>query len=187
MTTPVVTVGQGAYTYVVDKQWGRGPDGLPEFGMVSGVAGDSLDRVYLFIRTPVAEVLVFHPNGTLLTRWGDGSFVQPHMLFISSRDEVYATDIAAHIVTRWTLDGKLLQRWAPPGQHELVRPADKWLRAEYSVGAGFDESSAAIIGSFLNPRPARSMRALLLRQPTSSTRKSKATRSATTGLAARRR
>jgi len=88
---------------------------LPEFGMVSGVAGDSLDRVYLFIRTPVAEVLVFEPNGTMLTRWGSGRFVEPHMLFISARDEVYATDIAAHTVTRWTLDGRLLQTWGTPG------------------------------------------------------------------------
>ena len=115
MTTPIVTVGQGAFTYTVDKYWGRGPDGLPEFGMVSGVAGDSLDRVYLFIRTPVAEVLVFQPDGTLLSRWGRGSFVEPHMLFISPRDEVYATDIAAHTVTRWTLDGNLLQTWGTPG------------------------------------------------------------------------
>ena len=83
--------------------------------MVSGVAGDFLDRVYLFIRTPVAEVLVFEPNGTLLTRWGSGRFVEPHMLFISARDEVYATDISAHTVTRWTLDGRLLHTWGTPG------------------------------------------------------------------------
>ena len=123
MTTPVATVGQGDYTYEVDKHWGRGSGGLPEFGMVSGVAGDSLDRVYLFIRPPVAEVLVFHANGTLLTRWGSGHFVEPHMLFISPRDEVYATDIAAHTVTRWTVDGKLLQTWGTPGNTGCTRHA----------------------------------------------------------------
>ena len=81
MTTPVLTVGQGEYTYEVDKHWGRGPNGLPEFGMVSGVdRGFPGPRVSV-IRTPVAEVLVFHPNGTLLT-WG--RFVEPHMLFFTA-------------------------------------------------------------------------------------------------------
>ena len=44
-------------TYDVDKLWGRRSGGLSEFGLVSAVAGDSQDRVYLFIRKPVAEML----------------------------------------------------------------------------------------------------------------------------------
>jgi hypothetical protein len=108
-------VGSGAYTYEVDKHWGRGSDGLPEFGLVSGVAGDSYDRVYLFIRKPVAEILVLDPRGTLLSRWGGGEFVEPHMLFVSPSDEILATDISAHTVTRWTLCGRLLQTWGTPG------------------------------------------------------------------------
>ena len=51
------SVGSGAYRYEVDKQWGRRSGGLAEFGLVSGVAGDAQDRVYLFIRKPVAEML----------------------------------------------------------------------------------------------------------------------------------
>jgi hypothetical protein len=74
------TVGSGQYTFEVDKQWGRGPGGLSEFGLVSGVAGDSQDRVYLFIRAPVAEILVLDPRGTLLGRFGAGHFVEPHMI-----------------------------------------------------------------------------------------------------------
>jgi streptogramin lyase len=111
-----MTVGSGQYTYQVDKHWGRGPGGLPEFGLVSGVAGDAEDRVYLFIRNPVAEMLVLDPEGTLLGRWGAGQFVEPHMISISTRQEIYATDISAHTVTRWTLDGQLLQTWGTPGQ-----------------------------------------------------------------------
>jgi hypothetical protein len=110
------TVGSGPYTYEVDKQWGRRSGGVSEFGLVSGVAGDSQDRVYLFIRKPVAEMLVLDPRGTLLSRWGAGQFVEPHMISISALDEIYATDISAHTVTRWTLDGKLLQTWGTPSQ-----------------------------------------------------------------------
>jgi NHL repeat-containing protein len=113
--TTTTTVGGGSYTYEVDKQWGRRSGGLSELGLVSGVAGDSQDRVYLFIRKPVAEMLVLDPNGNLLSRWGEGQFVEPHMIFISPRDEIYATDISAHTVTRWTLDGTLLQSWGTPG------------------------------------------------------------------------
>ena len=68
------TVGTGTYTYEVDKQWGRGSGGLPEFGLVSGVAGDSQDRVYLFIRRPVAEILVLDPRGNLLAAGATGQF-----------------------------------------------------------------------------------------------------------------
>src|SRR5215471_11220871 len=114
--TLTTTVGSGPYTYDVDKQWGRGAGGVPEFGMLSGVAGDSQDRVYLFIRIPVAEILVLDPQGKLLSRWGAGKFQEPHMIFVSERDELYATDISAHTVTRWTLDGQLLQTWGTPGQ-----------------------------------------------------------------------
>jgi sugar lactone lactonase YvrE len=109
------TVGSGRFTYEVDKEWGRRAGGLNEFGLVSGVAGDSQDRVYLYIRQPVAEMLVLDPNGKLLSRWGAGQFVEPHMIFIDGHDEIYATDISAHTVTKWTLDGKLLHTWGTPG------------------------------------------------------------------------
>ncbi len=56
------TVGSESYTYEVDKRWGRRSGGVSEFGLVSAVAGDALDRVYLFIRKPVAEILVFDPQ-----------------------------------------------------------------------------------------------------------------------------
>jgi hypothetical protein len=111
-----MSVGTGRFTYAVDKQWGRREGGVSEFGLVSGVAGDSQDRVYLFIRRPVAEILVLDPQGRVLGRWGEGHFVEPHMLSISARDEIYATDITAHTVTKWTLDGQLLRTWGTPDQ-----------------------------------------------------------------------
>jgi hypothetical protein len=126
------TVGTGAFTFEVDKQWGRREGGLDAFGLVSGVAGDSKDHVYLFIRQPVAEILVLNPDGKLLNRWGAGQFVEPHMIFIDAKDEIYATDISAHTVTRWTLDGKLLQTWGTPG-------------ATGAPGAPFNKPTRAVV------------------------------------------
>jgi sugar lactone lactonase YvrE len=115
MATAVV-VGSGQFTYAVDKQWGRGAGGVAEFGLVSGVACDAQDRVYLFVRKPVAELVVMHRDGRLLSRWGQGQFVEPHGIWISPQDELYCTDTLSHLVMKWTLDGQLLQTWGTPNQ-----------------------------------------------------------------------
>ncbi len=107
-------VGSGEHTYEVDKGWGRRAGGVPAFGLVSGVACDSQDRVYVFNRLPTAEMLVFDPDGRLLSRWGEGQFRHPHGVWMSPRDELYLTDRDTHLVTKWTIDGKLLQSWGTP-------------------------------------------------------------------------
>ncbi len=107
-------VGQGKHTYQVDKSWGRRAGGVPRLGVAQAVTGDSQDRIYVFQRSPTAEVLVFDREGTLLTRWGEGQFVTPHGIWMSPRDELYLTDTDDHTVTQWTTDGKLLRRWGTP-------------------------------------------------------------------------
>lgn len=124
-------VGQGQYRYAIDKRWGRGADGVPAFGLVSGVACDSQDNVYVFQRTPDPGVLVFTPEGRLLRRWGEGRFRHPHGIWISPRDELLLTDRETHLVTRWTTDGRLLQQWGTPD-----RPG--------AAGAPFNEPTHAI-------------------------------------------
>jgi sugar lactone lactonase YvrE len=108
-------VGQGKYTYVVDKTWGRRAGGLAALGVAQGVTGDSQDRVYIFQRSPQAEMLIFNRDGQLLTRWGEGQFKNPHGIWMSPQDELYITDTGAHTVTKWTADGKLLRTWGTPG------------------------------------------------------------------------
>jgi DNA-binding beta-propeller fold protein YncE len=109
-------VGQGKYIYEVDKRWGRGPRGVAAFGIVSGSATDSRDRVYVFNRAPDPRVIVMDRDGTLLSEWGRGQFKHPHGIWISPQDELYCTDRDTHLVTRWTTDGKLLQSWGTPDQ-----------------------------------------------------------------------
>jgi hypothetical protein len=110
-----MAVGQGKYTYEVDKQWGRREGGVAAFGVSQGVSGDSSDRVYVFVRSPRAEMLVFDREGRLLSSWGYGQFQHPHGVWISPKDEIYLTDRDAHVVSKWTLDGKLLRTWGTPG------------------------------------------------------------------------
>jgi sugar lactone lactonase YvrE len=110
------TVGSGQFTYEVDKQWGRRDGGVAAFGVVSGTACDSSDRVYVFNRLPTACVMVFDRDGTFLTQWGEGQFKHPHGIWISPADELYLTDRDTHLVTKWTTDGKLLQSWGAPDQ-----------------------------------------------------------------------
>jgi DNA-binding beta-propeller fold protein YncE len=109
-------VGQGKYTYEVDKEWGRRQGGVPAFGLVTGMATDSHDNVYVFNRQPRAEVLVFDRFGRLQTTWGEGRFKAPHGIWIDSNDALYLVDTETHQVTRWTLDGALIRSWGTYGQ-----------------------------------------------------------------------
>jgi DNA-binding beta-propeller fold protein YncE len=109
-------VGSGRYTYEVDKHWGRRDGAIDSFGLVSGVACDSRDRVYLFTRLPDPRVSVFDRSGKLLHEWGQGAFKHPHGIWINSRDELFLTDRDTHLVTQWTADGKLLRSWGTPNQ-----------------------------------------------------------------------
>jgi DNA-binding beta-propeller fold protein YncE len=112
---PTATVvGTGAYRYSVDKQWGRRDGGVAAFGLISGIACDSQDRVYVFQRTPDPSVLIFDRDGRRLAQWGQGVFKHPHGIWRSPHDELYLTDRDTHLVTKWTLDGTLLTSWGTP-------------------------------------------------------------------------
>lgn len=104
-------VGRGDFTYEVDKRWGRRAGGVAAFGLVSGVACDSQDRVYVFNRTPRPRVIVLDRDGILLDEWGEGQFRHPHGIFLSQRDELFLTDRDSHLVTQWTSDGTLIRSW----------------------------------------------------------------------------
>jgi streptogramin lyase len=101
-------VGSGRYRYEVDTDWGRRAGGVPWFGVSQGVGGDSADRVHVFVRSPVAIMLVLDRNGKLLDSWGHGSFKHPHGVWFNSRDELYLTDRDTHLVTKWTADGRFI-------------------------------------------------------------------------------
>ena len=63
-----VTIGQGAWTFTLDEDWGRLPDGM-SYGFGCAVVVDSQDRVYVTSRSESPCVAVFDKSGKLLETW----------------------------------------------------------------------------------------------------------------------
>jgi hypothetical protein len=116
-----VRVGQGKWTFEPAPDWGRSA-ARPQLGLVSGVACDAADNVYVFQRTPVGVMLVFDRDGQLLRTWGEGDFPHAHGVWIGqygvSGGEVAAlvTDRDLHQVLRYTLEGERVSAWGTAGQ-----------------------------------------------------------------------
>jgi DNA-binding beta-propeller fold protein YncE len=108
-------VGDGDYRYEVVENWGRGR-ALEPFGLVSSIAVDSADRVYVFQRLPVPVMLLFDRDGTRLGSWGDDLFREPHGVWIGPDDTVFTTDTGDHTARQFTRDGTLLRTWGTPNQ-----------------------------------------------------------------------
>ena len=85
----MTTVGAGKYTYTLKEDWAKLPAG-ETFGMVSAIATDSQDRVYAFQRKD-PPIVIFDREGNFLSSWGNGSFVNPHGIYIAD-DIIYLTD-----------------------------------------------------------------------------------------------
>ena len=73
-------VGTGNHTYELIRDFLKLPDGQ-SFGLVSRVATDSQDRVYVFQRKD-PPVVVFDREGKYLGAWGGGEVTDPHGLKI---------------------------------------------------------------------------------------------------------
>ena len=107
--------GAGDYQYEVVENWGRSGE-RPKLGLVSSVAVDSQDNVYVFQRSPEAVMLVFDPDGTLKRTWGQDIFVEPHGVWIGPDDTIYTADSLDHTVRCFTGAGELLWTLGTPGQ-----------------------------------------------------------------------
>lgn len=112
-----VIVGQAPYRYRVEQSWPSFPISGAD-GEAVGVACDSRDRVFVFLRGP-RPVQVFEPNGALATWWGEGLFARPHGIFIGPDDTVYCTDDFGHTVRVFSPTGELRLTLGTPG-----RPSD---------------------------------------------------------------
>ena len=110
----MVTTGSGTYTYDLIKDWAKLPQG-ETFAIVSAVATDSQDRVYVFQRKD-PPVTVFDRGGVYLGCWGIGAITDPHGFYIAN-DIVYLTDRADSVVLTFTLDGKPLSIIGRRGVH----------------------------------------------------------------------
>ena len=107
-------IGTGKYTYELIPDFLKLPRG-ESFGLVSRVACDSQDRVYVFQRQD-PPVVVFDRDGKYLAAWGSGEITDPHGLKIVD-DIVYTTDRADSVAKSFTLDGKPLLTLGRRGVH----------------------------------------------------------------------
>ena len=103
-----------AYKYEVICDFFKLPEGEP-IGVVSRVAADSPDRIYVFPRKD-PPVLVFERTGKFLRSWGTGEVRDPHGLKIVD-DVVYTTDRSDSVVKSFTLDGRVLLSLGQKGVH----------------------------------------------------------------------
>ena len=123
-------VGSSKNAYEVIRDFAKLPAG-ESFGMVSRVATDSLDRVYVFQRKD-PPVVVFDREGKYLGAWGSGEVADPHGLKIVD-DIVYTTDRADSVAKSFTLDGKPLLTLGRRGVHSDTGHITNWL-AERAAG-----------------------------------------------------
>ena len=85
----MIQVGTGKHTYELIRDFPKMPKG-ESLGVVSRVATDSQDRVYVFQRKD-PPVVVFDRDGKYLKSWGSGAVREAHGLKIVD-DVVYTTD-----------------------------------------------------------------------------------------------
>ena len=65
-----VRIGSGRWTYTLDEDWGKLPEGMT-YGLGCGVVVDSKDRVYVTSRSEKPCVAVFDRKGKLLETWSE--------------------------------------------------------------------------------------------------------------------
>ena len=108
-------VGSGRYQYEVAENWGQLPPGRT-FGVVTGVAVDSRERVYICQQQQDPPVMVFNREGNYLDSWGTGFIVEPHTIYIGPDDVIYLADRGAHVALKLTRAGAVLLELGNRGQ-----------------------------------------------------------------------
>ncbi len=117
-------VGAGEYRYELTQDFLKLPPG-ESFGMVSRVATDAQDRVYVFQRKD-PPIVVFDRDGKYLGAWGSGEVTDPHGLKIVG-DVAYTTDRTDSVAKSFTLDGKPLMELGTRGEHSDTGEVKNWL------------------------------------------------------------
>jgi DNA-binding beta-propeller fold protein YncE len=114
----------GDYRYELIRDFLKLPPS-ESFGMVSRVATDAQDRVYVFQRKD-PPIVVFDRDGNYLGAWGSGEVTDPHGLKIIG-DTAYTTDRTDSVAKSFALDGKPLMELGQRGVHADTGKVTNWL------------------------------------------------------------
>jgi hypothetical protein len=117
-------IASGDYKYELIRDFLKLPNG-ETFGLVSRVAADARDRIYVFQRKD-PPVVVFDRDGSYLGAWGAGDVTDPHGLKIVA-DTVYTTDRADSVAKSFSLDGTVRLALGTRGQHADTGRVENWL------------------------------------------------------------
>jgi len=109
-----VTLGSGKFTYEVDVDWAKLPQGW-SFKEVADVAVDSNDNVYVFNRG-AHPMIVFDRNGNFVKSWGEDLFKRAHGVTFGPDGNLWCADDGDHTIRKCTLDGKVLMTLGTAGK-----------------------------------------------------------------------
>jgi hypothetical protein len=102
----MVITGFGKHTYEWVEGWGKLPEGWERLGQC-GIGTDSEDRVYCFNRSE-HPMVVFDPEGNVLTHWGEGVLIDSHGMHIDAQDNLYLPVKDGHVVLKYDKHGNQL-------------------------------------------------------------------------------
>ena len=94
--------------FTVDAHWARLPAGMTWNGNTSWIAADRKGQVVVLVRT-APHFRVFTRDGAFVKAFGDdGLFQSAHSLTIDAAGSLWVTDSAAHVVQKFSPDGRVL-------------------------------------------------------------------------------
>ena len=114
----IVVLGDNHYK--VNHSWAKFNKN-ESFGIISNLAIDSNDNLYLFQRSD-PPVLVFNNEGENVDSWGEGSFKDAHGIFINKDDLIFLVDRDAHQILACEITGKIRFRIGNKNQPSFNKP-----------------------------------------------------------------
>jgi DNA-binding beta-propeller fold protein YncE len=116
-----IMVGTGDHTYEALAAWQQLPVGV-NLLETPGVAVGAQDRVYALTRNTAHPVIVFEPDGSFVSSFGQGVFSErTHGILAAPDASIYCADDGTHTITKFTPDGRLLMTLGQRNQ-----PAPRW-------------------------------------------------------------
>jgi peptidylamidoglycolate lyase len=106
---------QSSTTYKVDPGWAQLPQGTNWNGNTTWITADGKGNVVVLVRT-APYFRVFTRDGKFVKAFGDdGLFESAHSVTIDPQGSLWVTDSAAHVVHKFSPDGRLLMTLGKKG------------------------------------------------------------------------
>ena len=106
---------QSGATYTVDSNWAQLPQGTTWNGNTTWITADGKGNVMVLVRT-APYFRVFTRDGRFVKAFGDaGLFENAHSVTIDTQGFLWVTDSAAHVVQKFSPDGRVLMTLGKKG------------------------------------------------------------------------